>query len=49
MQRFFDHIFVYYDLPLNIGSDEINKILQIWLNIQQCGHKEGQKLQILVR
>ena len=43
MQRFFDHIFAYYDLPLPIGSDEIIKRLQMWLNNPQCGHKEGQK------
>ena len=45
MQRFFDHIFEYYDLLVPIGSDEINKRLQMRLNNPQCGHKEGQKLQ----
>ena len=43
MQRFFDHIFAYYDSPLPIGSDEIIKRLQMWLNNPHCGHKEGQK------
>ena len=47
MQRFFDHIFVYYDSPQPIGSDEIIKRLQMWLNNPQCGHKEGQKFQFL--
>ena len=46
MQRFFDHIFAYYDLPLLIGSNEIIKRLQMWLNNPQCGHKEGQKFPI---
>ena len=45
MQRFVDHIFAYYDLPLPIGSDEIIKRLQMWLNNPQCGHKEGQNSQ----
>ena len=46
MQRFFDHIFSYYDSPLPIGSDEIIKRLQMWLNNSKCGHKEGQKFPI---
>ena len=41
MQRFFDHIFAYYDLLLPIGSDESTKRLQTWWNNPQCGHKEG--------
>ena len=43
MQRFFDNIFAYDDLLLPIGSDEITKRLQMWLNNPQCGHKEGEK------
>ena len=43
MQRFFDHIFAYYDSLLPIGSDEITKRPQMWLNNPQCGHKEGGK------
>ena len=43
MKRFFDHILAYYDSPLPIGSDEINKRLQMWLNNTHCGHKEVQK------
>ena len=46
MKRFFDHIFEYYDSLLPIGSDEITKILQMWLNNPHCGHKEGQKFPI---
>ena len=38
MQRFFDHIFAYYDFPLPIGSDEIITRLQMWLNNPQRGH-----------
>ena len=44
MQRFFDKFLAYYDSPLPIGSDEIIKRLQVWLNNPQCGQKEGQKL-----
>ena len=43
MQRFFDHIFAYYDSLLPIGSDENTKRLQMWLNNRQCGHKEQEK------
>ena len=43
MQRCSDHIFAYYDSLQPIVSDEINKILKMWLNNPQCGHKEGQK------
>ena len=39
----FDNIFAYYDSLLPIGSDEITKRLQMWLNNLQCGHKEGGK------
>ena len=46
MQRFFDHIFAYYDSLLPIGSDEIIKRLQMWLNNPQSGHNEGQKFLI---
>ena len=46
MQRFVDHIFAYYDLPLPIGSDEIIKRLQMWFNNPQSGHREGQNFQI---
>ena len=46
IKRFFDHIFAYYDSPLPIGSDEIIKILQIWLTNPQCGHKKGQQFPI---
>ena len=35
MQRLFDHIFAYYDLLLPIGSEEIAKRLQMWLNNPQ--------------
>ena len=48
MQRFVDHIFAYYDLPLPKGSDEIITRLQMWLNNQQYKHKEGQKIPFLV-
>ena len=41
MERFFIIFFSYYDLLLPIGSDEIIKRLQMWLNNQQYGHKEG--------
>ena len=44
MQIYFDHNFTYYDSLLPIGSEEITKRLQLWLNNHQCGHKEGQKL-----
>ena len=44
MQRFFKHIFAYYDTPLPIGSYEIIKRLQLWLKNAQCGHKEGPKI-----
>ena len=47
MQRFFDHIFAYYDLLLPVGSDEIIKRLQMWSTKPQSGHKEGQKFPIL--
>ena len=43
MQRLFDHIFAYYDLLLPIGSDEIHKRLEMWLNNPQCGPTEGDK------
>ena len=46
MQRFVHHIFVYYDLPLPIGSDEI---IEMSLNNPQCGHKDVQNFPILVR
>ena len=46
MQRIFDHIFAYFDLLLPIGSDEINKRLQMWLNNPQYGHNEGEKSRI---
>ena len=39
MQRFF----AYYDSLLPIGSYEIIKRLQMWLNNPQCGHKEEEK------
>ena len=45
MQRFFDHIFAYYDSLLSIGSDEITDGLQMWLNNPHCGHKEGENFQ----
>ena len=32
MQRFVDHIFAYFDSLLPIGSDELNKRPQMWLN-----------------
>ena len=37
--------FAYYYSPLPIGSYEIIKRLQIGLNNQQFGHKEGQNFQ----
>ena len=43
MPWFSDHIFAYYDSLLTISSDEITKILQMWLNIPQCRHKGGEK------
>ena len=43
MQRFFDGVFAYSDSLLPIGSDEITKRLQMWLNNPQCGHKEEEK------
>ena len=55
MQRFVDHIFSSYDILyffilwhpmtclLPIGSDEIIKRVQMWLDNPHCGHKEGQK------
>ena len=43
MQRFFDHIFAYYDSLLPIGSDEITKRLQMRLNNPQCGHVDVKK------
>ena len=46
MQRFVNHIFSYYDLPLPRGSDEIIKRLQMCLYNPQCGHKDGQKFPI---
>ena len=46
MQRFFYDIFAYYDLFLPIGSDEITKRLQMWLNNPQCGYKEKEKFPI---
>ena len=36
MWDFLNHIFAYYNLPLPIGSDEIIKRLQMWLNNPQC-------------
>ena len=39
MQRFFDHIFAYYNSLL--PSDEITERLKMWMNNPQCGHKEG--------
>ena len=47
MQRFFDHIGAYYDSSLPIGSDEIIKRLQMWLNNPQFGHTEGQQFSIV--
>ena len=47
MQRFSDPIFAYYDSPPLIGSDEIIKRLQMWLNNPECGHKEGQAFTML--
>ena len=41
-----DIFLAFYDLPIPIGSDEIFKRLQIWLNNSQCGHKEGQEFPI---
>ena len=49
MQRIVDHIFAYYDSPLPIGSDEVNKKLQMRLKNPQYGHKEEQKFPFLVR
>ena len=46
MQRFVDNIFSYCDSPLPIGSDEIIKRLQMWLDNPQCGHKKGKKFPI---
>ena len=46
MKRIFDHIFAHYYSPLPIGSDEIFKKLQIWLNNPQCGPKEEHKFPI---
>ena len=46
IHRFVDQILKYYDWPLPIGLHEIIKILQIWLNKPQCGHREGQKFSI---
>ena len=43
MQRLCDHILAYPESLLPIGSDEIIKRLQMWLNNSQSGHKEGQK------
>ena len=49
-QVFFYHIFAFYDLLLPIGSDDITKRLQMWLNNPQCGHTEGKIiLHFLVR
>ena len=47
MQRFFDHIFAYYDSLLPIGKDKITKRLQMWFNNSQCGHKEGENSQFV--
>ena len=44
MQRF---VFAYYDSLLPLGSDEIFKRLQVWLNNQQCGQKKGNNSQFL--
>ena len=38
--------FAYYDLLQPIGSDEITKRLQMWLNNPQCGHTEGERFPI---
>ena len=46
MKIFLNHIFAYYDSPLPIGSDEIIKRLQMWLNNPQSGHKEVLKFPI---
>jgi hypothetical protein len=46
MQRFFDHIFAYYDSLLAIGLDETTKRHKMWLNNPQCGHKERQTFPI---
>ena len=43
MQRFFDHIFLYYDLLLPKGSDEITKRLQMLLNNPKYGRKKAKK------
>ena len=43
--KIFDNIFAYYDSLLPIGSDEITKSLQMWLNNPQSGHKEGENSQ----
>ena len=42
MERFSDNIFAYYDLPLPMGSDEIIKKLQMWLNNPWRGQKKQQ-------
>ena len=42
----FDHVFAYYDSLLPIGSDEITKRLQMWLNNPQSEHKEEEKFPI---
>ena len=41
MKIFFDHIFACYDSLVHIGSDEIIKRLQMWLNNPQGGLIEG--------
>ena len=46
IQRFFDHNFAYKDSLLPIGSDEITKRRQMWLNNPHCGHKKGGKFPI---
>ena len=46
LSEFFDHIFAYYDSLLPIGSYEIIKRLQMWLNNPQCGHTKGQKFPV---
>ena len=43
MQKLVYHIFAYHDSLLPIGSDEITKTIQMWLNNPQCGHKKGGK------
>ena len=49
MQNIFVHIFANYDSLLPIGSDEITKRLQMWLNNPQCRQKEGQEFPIFWR